>query len=164
MAQLLLFQFAVSLLKAFFTHSKQKEVKSSAQIFNWSDMQDWIYDCRFCNLKGCNLAICLGIYAGIFHMPRIIAKVAYSYMCLLQHHPSSVLYQNHSFPFLLRKSTTVVSLYTSTRIQVLIVCVITSVTDHFRNSVWHSADNTFMISPTTVKSIVIDIASWVAFS
>ena len=41
--------------KSIFMHSKQKEVRSSAQIFNlsWSNSQDWIYNCRFWYLKGC---------------------------------------------------------------------------------------------------------------
>ena len=43
------------LAKGIFTNNKQKEVRSSAQIFNlsWTDTQDWIYDCKFCNAKGC---------------------------------------------------------------------------------------------------------------
>ena len=43
------------LAKSIFTHNKWKEVRSNAQIFNLSlnDTQDWIYNCRFCNLKGC---------------------------------------------------------------------------------------------------------------
>ena len=52
---LLLLQLTACSLKAFFMHSKQKKLRSSAQIFNlrWNDTQDWIYDCRFCDLKGC---------------------------------------------------------------------------------------------------------------
>ena len=35
-------------------HSKQNKVRSSSQISNLSgnESQDWIYDCRFCNIKG----------------------------------------------------------------------------------------------------------------
>ena len=51
----MLLHLAARFLKAFFPHSKRKEVRSSAQIFNLSfnDTQDWIEDCKFCNRKGC---------------------------------------------------------------------------------------------------------------
>ena len=51
LTQLLLLQPATCTLKAFFTHSKWKELRSSAQIFNlsWNGTREWIYDCRFCN-------------------------------------------------------------------------------------------------------------------
>ena len=40
----------------FFPHSKQKKVRTKAQIFDLSsnDTQVLIYECRFGNLQGCN--------------------------------------------------------------------------------------------------------------
>ena len=54
LAQLLLLQLAECSLKPFF-YSKQKEVRTNAQIFSisWNDTQGWIYNCWFYNLKGC---------------------------------------------------------------------------------------------------------------
>ena len=43
------------LAKSIFTHSKRKEVRSSAHISNlsWNESPDWINNCKFCNIKGC---------------------------------------------------------------------------------------------------------------
>ena len=43
------------LTKRICTHRKRKEVRSSAQICNysWNESRDWLYDRRFWNIKGC---------------------------------------------------------------------------------------------------------------
>ena len=43
------------LAKSIVMHSKRKEVRSSAQTstLSWNKSRDWIYNCRFCNIKGC---------------------------------------------------------------------------------------------------------------
>ena len=114
-------------------HSKQNKVRSSSQISNLSgnESQDWIYDCRFCNIKGLKvvkkwkiasflkeedffgprqnfanankqLAICHDIYVGICCLPISIARVTTGSVCHL-------LYWNKSSSYnilvLLRKTT-----------------------------------------------------------
>ena len=73
-------------------HNKWKEVRSRAHIFNlsWNDTQDWIYNCRFCNLfwrffclskilatQTSKLKICLSIYISICHITTQTARVIY---------------------------------------------------------------------------------------
>ena len=105
--QLLLLQLAACLLKAFFMHNNQREMRSKVQIFNlsWNDTQDWIYDSRYCILnvakkvknkflksiyfclgkvwpmQTSNLAICLGIHLGICCIPTRIARVVKETSC-----------------------------------------------------------------------------------